>query len=231
MAVEQTGSQFLSNTNEPSNSSDFTVTAWCLCDSDSTGFFGIDDLSNEWGFGINASLQFFISQNYSSAAAESTSRSSGVWYFVGLVRSGTNSYLYVGTESVAISGVAASASTGSTPWPNTGDAQIFWFVRRGDGYSDVDKSIAYARCWTAALSQAEVEAERLKMSAVRTANLYAEWDFASNATKTVDSGPNGYTLTVSAETTWADATGPTGLTEPGGSIVPHAMAGYRMRTA
>ncbi len=55
-------------------------------------------------------------------------------------------------------------------------------------------SIAHFRIWDAALTQAEVNAELVSATAVRTSNLNREYRFANGAL-TTDSGPNGRTLT------------------------------------
>lgn len=76
-----------------------------------------------------------------------------------------------------------------------------------DGYnSTVLGSIACVKVWTAALTSAELAAERLSVTPVRTASLWASWSFA-NGVQTNDESGNGHTLTITG-TPVTDTAGP-----------------------
>lgn len=131
------------------------------------------------GLGLNAADALWV---YSSTAAGGTTGSTlvaGRFYHVMLVKNGTSYTVY-------LDGVS------DITWTNTVSFTSAGFLFGQPGYL-FDGQLSHWRVWTAALSQAEVQAERMSASAVRTANLHAAYEFS--ASTTADSGPNSYTLT------------------------------------
>lgn len=127
----------------------------------------------------------------------------GDWYYLAMTRSGTTITLYV-----SHSGAAFATDIGGT---QTANWDAGWQVLVGDadhefasiGDTPFRGTVAHARFWTAALSQAELEAERDAAAAVRTSNLWADWPLLNDADD--DSG-NARSLTVNGSSSWV--TGP-----------------------
>lgn len=145
-----------------------------------------------------------------------TSTVVGTWYFIGISRAGSGGTAYYradGAPSLSTVNLAGSSATtnltnlrlGDSPW--TGE----WLNGR----------LAAWKLWTAALSQAEIEAEAGQYDAVRTTNLAASFPFIDD---TLDDGPNGYTLSGGNGTAFeagpAELEGGPTPVESGGSSLP-----------
>ncbi len=100
------------------------------------------------------------------------------------------------TGTVSTDGTFSQVTLGSTNFDSTE-----WF--NGD--------ICLARGWNAQLSDAEMLAEFLSPTAVRSANIHGDWRLANNATRFVDSSAAGNTLieSVTAPTRAEVTDGPT----------------------
>lgn len=141
------------------------------------------------------------------------------WYYLVVVKpDNSNKNTWYAAEGASVATAGGGGSSTSSFAPNLlsigGWAPYFVSSRC---------SIAYFRIWDAALSQAEVNAELVSATAVRTSNLNREYRFASGAL-TTDSGPNGRTLTVDGSPTYtADPTLPAPRrrqpTPPGGARI------------
>jgi hypothetical protein len=114
-----------------------------------------------------------------------------VWYFAAMTWiSGTNDRNYY---MVAGAGTPTEL-TYSAVDPTIADTWAFRLATNKFG-SRGPVSIAAVKAWTTALTQAEINAEVSTYAPVKTANLWANWTFASGASTTDNSG-NGHTLTL-----------------------------------
>jgi hypothetical protein len=133
----------------------------------------------------------------------------GSWYYLVVVKPNNTSkntwYAAEGATTVTAGGGGASTSNTFTPnLLSIGGWSPYFVMSRC--------SIAHFRIWDAALSQAEVEAELVSATAVRTSNLNREYRFANGAL-TTDSGAGARTLTSGGTPTFtADPTFPSPAT-------------------
>lgn len=115
----------------------------------------------------------------------------GVWMFAAVAINGGTRVSYYADEGAttltAYSTGAWSSSSAQLSELSIGFVNYFGDSSRG--------RIAHWRLWGATLSQAELEAELVSATAVRTSNLTMEYRFG-NGTLTTDSSGNGRTLTV-----------------------------------
>jgi hypothetical protein len=109
------------------------------------------------------------------------------WYHVGLIRSANNSRI------AYLNGSAEVTYTTSQSGRNAPAEMVMGsYAGNADPFNG---RIAYIKAWTAALTTAELAAERYSISAVKTANLYACWTTPTGATRVNDSSANGYNWT------------------------------------
>jgi hypothetical protein len=117
----------------------------------------------------------------------------GTWYHFALVANGSALDLYLnGVLDANISHSIAGRSAAN--WMGLGSA---------DSFSALNGCVAYARAWTDDLSQAEIEDEINSTTAVRTANLWADWPLEVHTDLTDVSG-NGRGWTASGTLTTED---------------------------
>lgn len=129
------------------------------------------------------------------------------WTFIGYVRTNTSQKLYWGTEA----GGALSTAQAALTITNTGNISA---IRIGnDIYSEpFNGEIAYARHWTAQLTDGDMTAEYQSAVPIRTANLYGDWRLAAAATAGNDSSGGGFNMTINGALTdgGANPTPPSG---------------------
>lgn len=129
------------------------------------------------------------------------------WIFIGYVRTNTSQKLYWGTEA------GGALSTASAAFTVTNNANISAIRIGNDIYSEpFNGEIAYARHWTAQLSDGDMTAEYQSAVPVRTANLYGDWRLAAAATAGNDSSGGGFNMTINGALTdgGANPTPPSG---------------------
>lgn len=147
----------------------YTFCGWVQLDALS-GFRGIVNHS-PFQFAYNAGVPEYY--DGTAADAGSANASTGVWYHVAVVRAGTSVKTYV-NGVIDIDTTANTINNTTTVYLGT------W-----EGTSDMlDGRMAYARLWTVALSEAEIDAEMPSTTPVRTANLWANWPLASDLNDT-----------------------------------------------
>jgi len=125
----------------------------------------------------------------------------GQWVFVAVVINGTDNVYYAvsGTPTLTAGNAGSIAATAL----NAGSALYVG----DDGFGGwFNGSMAALKMWSAALTQAELEAELPKRAAQRTSGLYASYEL--NGPSLIDSSGNGRTLTAGAGTPALDTSGP-----------------------
>lgn len=135
-----------------------------------------------------------------TASGGATALTVGTWYYLAASVNGTAGTLYIrpsgGTSTTqSVAGMSANLNMAS--------------VRVGDsvfGGTGLNGNVTAVKIWTAALSQAELDAEWNTFAAVRGTNLVARYELKDN-TDTADYSGNGHTLTATGTIT----------TEPGPS--------------
>ena len=126
----------------------------------------------------------------------------GAWYYAAAVVDPVGqdySYLALAAQS----SLTAFATTAAISGVSTGSNLGIGIDRWADSW---DGRVAQVKIWNAALTKAELEAEKPLDSVARTANLWAYYSFR-NGPQTNDESGNGRTLTI-GETTPITATGP-----------------------
>jgi hypothetical protein len=125
----------------------------------------------------------------------------GTWTYIASVWDITgNDYLYYcAAPGTTLTPTIVGNSTGLT------DANTFYIGSTGFG-DWLDGSVAAVKIWTAALTQAELEAELPKYAPQRTSNLWANYTFQAGP-QTTDNSGNGRTLTQGG-TPVLDSSGP-----------------------
>ena len=175
-------------------SSDFTMACWAYLSADrntANFFLGADASSNWHSVGVHSDGTELYWSSTSGNTRTGAQLAVGAWYYVAIVysASGTDT-IYWGADGAALSsdstttsGVMSGITSGFTfHIGNTRDSE--WWNGR----------IAQVKVWTAALSQAEIEAERDLDGVARTANLWAYYSFRDGP-QTNDESGNGRTLT------------------------------------
>ena len=125
-----------------------------------------------------------------------------VWYFVAMTINGTTGNLYRGTESTAVTNASGTVAT---------QASSYRVYIGSDGSSSAYPcfaDIAHVRIWDAILTESELNAERESATAVRTANISAEWRMVDAAGKLTDSSGQSRPLVAASTGPWADAADP-----------------------
>ena len=176
----------------------FTMACWVSLTTDlnvPSYFLGADKPPGDWNslgtFSDGVTMRY--TQNLMGDATGGTFIV-GDWYYVALV------YNSAGADNLYY---AAAGSSTLTPVSITTNpivsASTFWignngFTQRWDG------RVAQVRVWSAALSQAELEAEKPSKTLVRTSNIWGFWSF-SNGPQTNDESGQGRTLTAAGTLT------------------------------
>lgn len=123
----------------------------------------------------------------------------GQWSRLAIVVSGGVATSYAATAAGAT--VTASGSSGTVTAANL---ITLSGVSAGDGSEWLNGRLAYVRTWSAALSQAEVEAEWASASPVRTADLWADWPLTVHTDLTDHSGNSRHLTAGTTATTTED---------------------------
>jgi len=153
--------------------------------------------------------------NEAFSGTPSGSLGTGVWKHFALVRASNVITFYLDGTSIG----TVSATNALTP--------AFFFFGGNGGTAWFNGNLALVRVWEAALSGAEISAERASQTVVRTANLWANYPFTTT-TQLNDISGNGRTLSdngsvtyVAADPTFANpfgAAGTTGAVTASGSL-------------
>lgn len=125
----------------------------------------------------------------------------GEWRRIAITRSGTTGWIYAGAATGATDADTAVVGGAAVP------TEICLAGRAAaDAINPFNGRLAFVRIWTAALSQAEIEAEWMSPTPIRTANIFANWPLnsATDLTDTV----GAKTLTVQSGGALTDTTGP-----------------------
>jgi hypothetical protein len=131
------------------------------------------------------------------------------WFFLAFSRQNTTRTLYYGTEA---DGTLTKVTDTQTHTASSALSEL-WIGQ--DIYTEgFNGEVAYVRFWSAALSDADMDAEWRSTTPVRATNLYGDWRLASAATATTDSSGNSNTLTSGGV-----------LTDGGTNPTPPAAAG------
>lgn len=141
------------------------------------------------------------------------------WFFFAMVGSASGAGGLTFYFSPEGSGTFTSFSLANANW--SPDVLEFgdW---NGDG--PLTGHLQYLRCWSAALTQNQLESEKAATLAVLQANRHFDWRLNDNA-DTADQSGNGRTPTVSGSL--SNQTGPDLTVSEGQSIIPAVMS-YRM---
>lgn len=129
----------------------------------------------------------------------------GTWYFIASTKpTGSTGTIYWSTApGDALIQTFTPGGTGA----GLADANTFRVGGDGFGSNFLNGSIAAVKVWQAVLTKAELETEKPKYAAQRTANLWAAYSFRAGPQTTDDSG-NARTLTAGAGTAVVDTSGP-----------------------
>jgi hypothetical protein len=167
------------------------------------------------GFSV-ASSDSFTKFDWNQGDVSLATATIGTWMNLAqVVSAGNLCTAYYGTSSTLTS-ASAAANLGSALQLLT--IGVYPFSNAEYGRFTIDD----LRIWSAALSQADLEAEAASATPVRTANLWAAYEFGSGSLLASTSGTKNLTATGSD---YAFAAGPL---DGGGSqsVVPHFMQHY-----
>lgn len=217
--LNASGEYYRRTTNLPSTTA-FTWMAWVypITISGTNTFFSID---NGTSF-IDCYLNGDFFRVFSSGVGQGTGSgvATATWYHLAITCSGTGA----NTLKVYLNGVEDISQAGASFSPS----HIIFGDYNTSGGGPFDGRLAAVKMWDAALSGAEVAAEKDFYEPQRTTNKHAVYWMRNTAEAVTDTSGNGYTLT--AVGTASDEDGPPGVTEPSsGLAIPVAMAQYRQR--
>lgn len=141
------------------------------------------------------------------------------YVFVAATMSAGAAQLFQGTTPGSVSKVTGTVNTTGTP-----DTVTVFSRSPSDGSEWLEGTLAGVRMWTAVLSDAEIAAESLSLTAVRTSGLWASWPFAAAAL--TDASGNSRPLTAGSTglSSDTDPTLSTDITGSGALTAPAAVA-------
>ena len=182
----------------------FTVAGWFRLDVDRdfySTFWSIDNGSsyNSLITDTNGTTLYWAASG--GGANTGHNMAVGAWYYIACVFTGTAAldqiYYSVGTAAFIAQTNDVGAAIATNP---------FQIGKSGFTNEWLNGSASQVRVWSVALTQVELEAERVSAAPVRTANIWAAYSFASGP-QTNDESGNGRTLTTGGTPT-AEASGP-----------------------
>jgi hypothetical protein len=141
------------------------------------------------------------------------------YVFVAATMAAGAAQLFQGTTPGSVSKVTGTVNTTGTP-----DTITVFGRSPSDGTEWLEGTLAGVRMWTAVLSDAEIAAESLSLTAVRTSGLWASWPFAAAAL--TDASGNSRPLTAGSTglSSDTDPTLSTDITGSGALTAPAAVA-------
>lgn len=183
-----------SSSNPPDPSAGFTITAWVYLSVDQDDFTAIARLSASDGASTSANMSTHSSgttMGYLTGGGQLVSGhalSVDNWSRVAISATGTSGKVYGATPAGSVNLVTGTVGGAATPTMLTiGGRSV------GDSSEWFNGRVAHLRIWSAELSQAEIETEWASPTAVRTANLWADYPL-DNAGNLNDSSGNGHNL-------------------------------------
>lgn len=195
--------------NPPAPSTGFTITAWVLIATDQNNVATFARLHASTGSTTVATLATSSDglggPNYFTGAGSVTNATGftvGAWRKVAWSASGTTGKSYVATPGGATEVDSGTVATGTAPTGITLGGRS-----SGDSTQWLDGRLAHFRVWSAELSQAEIEAEWLSTTPVRTSGLWADWPLVVHTDLTDHSG-NGRNLVAGSTATTTEADPP-----------------------
>lgn len=123
--------------------------------------------------------------NNGSSSATLTPVTIDTWFYLATVPTGVFSgdgYHGTSTTLTPVSGLLSTSAA-------MGHLMVGAYDASGSDAAPVE--VAYLRCWQAALSESELEAEMVSTTPVRTSNLWLSWAFDSDATDGSGNSRNG----------------------------------------
>jgi hypothetical protein len=120
---------------------------------------------------------------YANELLSSAAMSTGVWYCCQISYKSGSSPAF----NLYLDGANTNSASGLVG-PTGGTAFILGGY--GSGFSHSEAYISHVRAWNAELSQAELDAERLSNTVVRTANLWANWPLSTDSLDISGNGRN-----------------------------------------
>jgi len=187
----------------PANNTSYTVCGWAKFDA-ATADDSLIWVSDAAGTGL--ALEFKTGQvalvdtfGFTRPATISGALVDQKYYFIALRVNGTTATIFRGTETDAI-----VSATGTIVAQGASFKMYFSYTTS----NFLTGGLSLWKLYDAQLTDAEIEAERLSFTTVRTSNLSGFWKFASEADKLVDSSVNGNTLSPFAVSQWENIRGP-----------------------
>lgn len=142
------------------------------------------------------------------------------YVFVAATMSAGAAQLFQGTTPGSVSKVTGTVNTTGTP-----DTVTVFSRSPSDGSEWLEGTLAGVRMWTAVLSDAEIAAESLSLTAVRTSGLWASWPFAAAALTDASGNSRPLTAGSTALSSDTDPALATDITGSGALTAPAAVAG------
>ena len=220
----------------------FTMAGWFFKPTGSANterIMGMGDGSLTFGFKHLDTDYFTLESGGTTRITSSNTLADNAWHYIAATRDSSGNWeLFSGNESTAVASRSASTADSGwgSYWPTGASRRVCFGEITGLGaYMLANRGFAYWRLWTTNLSSAQLEAERLKKSAVVTSGLWAEYDFTWNAgDDTVfraDSSGNSRNLSYlygATSANFAEQADPTGLSDGASAVPILASTYYRM---
>lgn len=140
------------------------------------------------------------------------------YVFVAATMSAGAAQLFQGTTPGSVSKVTGTVNTTGTP-----DTVTVFSRSPSDGSEWLEGTLAGVRMWTAVLSDAEIAAESLSLTAVRTSGLWASWPFAAAALTDASGNSRPLTAGSTALSSDTDPALSTDITGSGAVTAPAAV--------
>lgn len=198
----------------PQTSAGLTITAWARLDVDQNNWSTFVRIIGPGTLVTFSTLQdgtrgpayYTPVTSVEYTTSDLSSPTTGVWVPVACTRSTTAITVYrkpSGTGSTE----NATASMASTDVTGTGSGICLGGRDASDATEWLNGALAYVRVWSAALSQAEIEAEWASTTPVRSSGLHSNWPLATSSDLTDTVGSK--TLAVQSGGSLTTTTGPT----------------------
>lgn len=203
--------------------SGWTFTAWVYLSVDRNDYSTIMRMSASGSTRANVATdsngQTLAHFTIGGSLTSATTMTAGGWYRVAVSIASSGGTSSTGVLYTAAATGPVSSTSGTVSSNNDADHIAIGGRGAGDSSEWFNGRVAHARMWTAALSQAEIEAEWGSATPVRTSALWADWPLTSASDLTDHSG-SSRALTAGSTAVTTEGDPPTGIYTGFGPIAP-----------
>lgn len=148
--------------------------------------FSLNDNGGNYDFiGMINGLTLYV-ETQDVSGSLSTLAAANAWYHITIQRAADGNSLHL-----FVNGVEDGSGFSDIAVGRSAASRMEMGAFESGNANPFQGNVAYIKAWSAALSSAEILAEKDSAAAVRTSNLYGEWKTPQGATRTADTSGNG----------------------------------------